>query len=252
MTEGWVKLHRKVVESSLWMYPNAFLIFMWLLMRASYEKRKFPFNGSDLELLPGELISSHDSIRKGTGKKISIMQIRTALDYLKSTDRITVKSYNKFSVISICNWEEYQGDNRQDNSPITGKQQASNRQITTNKNYKNLRIEELKNNTLTEFGKVMRMEASEMDKLIAKFGQPLIQQELELADEWLSLADTPNARKYRKPGANHYLFFSGWLSKKTLRPMQFGPRKGAIGQSGLSQNMEHNLKLKAKLMKEEE
>lgn len=59
--------------------------------------------------------------------------MRTCLHYLKSTNRITIKSSTKFSVVSIINWEQYQDEdlireeqnNHQTNQQATSKPPAS-------------------------------------------------------------------------------------------------------------------------------
>jgi hypothetical protein len=61
---------------------------------------------------------------------MSEMQIRTALEHLKTTKEITIKTTNRFSIITICNYNTYQDenceDNQQDNQQITNKQPADN------------------------------------------------------------------------------------------------------------------------------
>lgn len=150
---GWVKLHRQVLDSSLWQNPNAFLVFTYLLLRAAHAPKKFPFNGKDLDLQAGELISSHDSIRIGMAGSLSIKQIRVALNYLKETGRVAVKTTNKFSVITIVNWDLYQAEGRQEGEPRANEGQAKGKPRATNKNDKELKNEknEKNINPLTPF-----------------------------------------------------------------------------------------------------
>lgn len=71
---------------------------------------------------------------------------------------------------------------------------------------------------LTKYGELrLSMLPSQWKKVIARYGHALVRQELPFADEWIDLADTPRARKYRRPGYNHYLFFhTTWLKDKRL------------------------------------
>lgn len=75
--------------------------------------------------------------------------VRSCLQALKLTSNLTIKSTNKFSIITIINWDIYQVDecefNQQITSNLTNKQPTNNQQITTYKNIKNIKnIEELK------------------------------------------------------------------------------------------------------------
>ena len=68
------------------------------------------------------------------------------------------------------------------------------------------------------YGKTQfRTTAENYEKLIEKFSRPLLEQELGFIDEWISLGDTPNARKYRKPNYDHYLMACNWLKDKKLK-----------------------------------
>lgn len=92
--------------------------------------------------------------------------------------------------------------------------------------------------TLTRYGMhYLSMNVDDFNKLVAKFGEPLIRQELLEADDWIARSDTPNGRKYRKPNYNHYLFFNSWLKDKRLKgTLDRGPRKGHVHESGFSEN----------------
>lgn len=97
------------------------------------------------ETIPrGSFVTSLDSLAKELG--LSVQEIRTALKHLISTGELTSKSTNKCRIITVVNYEMYQQVNKQPNSPLTGNQQATNKQLTTieeyieyktNKEYKN-------------------------------------------------------------------------------------------------------------------
>lgn len=110
--------------------------------------------------------------------------------------------------------------------------------------------------SLTQFGpKFLRMTVEEMAKLVTDFGQPLIDQELREADEWIEKSQTPNGRKYRKPKHNHYLFFRGWLKDKRLKNghANGAPRKGRIDPgTGYGENFMAGMSLVERIKQEEE
>ena len=41
--------------------------------------------------------------------EISERAVRTALNHLKSTNEVTIKVTNQFSIVTIVNWAKYQG-----------------------------------------------------------------------------------------------------------------------------------------------
>ncbi len=129
---GWVKLHRTSLESSVFEDPKTWMIWCWCLMKASHTGKKFPFNGKDMTLTPGQFVCGRNKALKEL-KGISAQSYRTALAYLISTSRITIQTTNRFSIITITKWDEYQQINQPDNQPLTNKQPATNQPLTTYK-----------------------------------------------------------------------------------------------------------------------
>lgn len=83
----------------------------------------------------GQLITGRKRISKDTG--ISERSIRTCIKRLKSTSEVSVKTTNKYSIITLCNYDDYQvstEQNDQQNDQLTAnKRPASDQQVTTNR-----------------------------------------------------------------------------------------------------------------------
>ena len=89
------------------------------------------------EIKRGSIVSSYEKLATETG--LSVMQVRTAIKKLRSTGEITSKSSNKNTVFIVNNYDLYQGCNKQNNEPVTIKQQTDNIQITTTKESKEVK-----------------------------------------------------------------------------------------------------------------
>lgn len=139
MDNGWIKLHRQALDSTVW-EPKIWFVWSWCLLKANHESAKIRWNGGDLELKPGQFITGREkALSEMPG--ITAQKYRTAIDYLKSTSRISVKTTNKFSLITVLNWSKYQDTNQQKKQPSN--QPLTNEQPTTNhkqevKNDKNI------------------------------------------------------------------------------------------------------------------
>ena len=85
------------------------------------------------------MITGRKSLSESAG--MSEQTLRTCLDRLKSTNEITIKSTNKYSILTVCNYDTYQSKkseaNQQSNQQVTNKQPSTNQQVTTNKKVKN-------------------------------------------------------------------------------------------------------------------
>lgn len=123
---GWIKIHRKIVDWEWYTDSTVVHLFFHLLIHANREEKCW----RGITLLPGQVITGRESLALQTG--ISEQSIRTALNKLKSTSEITSKPYNKFSIITITNWLEYQGDDevKEENQPAN--QPTTNQQLTSN------------------------------------------------------------------------------------------------------------------------
>lgn len=141
---GFIKIHRKLVKWG-WYTDNVVKgVFLHLLLTANYE----PTEWQGRTLKSGQLITSRKRLAQDLD--FTEQQIRTALLKLKSTNEITIETTNKYTLITVVNWDEYQfsGNNsnrksNQDfNQQITNKQPTNNQQITTNKEKKNKRNKE--------------------------------------------------------------------------------------------------------------
>lgn len=117
------------MDKPIWLQstPEQKVILITLLMMANNEEKEWMWNGKKFKAMPGQFVTSIESIAKFAGKGITNQNIRTALNKLKSCGFLTDESTNTGRLITISNWASYQGDEKQINRP-------ANRQLTTNKN----------------------------------------------------------------------------------------------------------------------
>jgi len=123
---GWIKIHRKITDWEWYNDINTFRLFMHLILKANHKARNY--RGVNIEL--GCLMTGRDLLSKETG--LSIQQIRTCLERLKSTNEITIKTTKQGTIIQVLNYKKYQVSTNE----ITTEQPQSNQQVTINKNLK--------------------------------------------------------------------------------------------------------------------
>lgn len=143
MSEGWIKLHRELLDKSIWTCSTSVqkVILITLLMMANHEGREWEFKGKRIKLQPGQFVTSLPAIAKLAGAGVSVQNIRTALKRFAEYEFLTDDSTDQGRLITICNWGYYQRGveepNSQTNSQLTDHQQPTNSQLTANKNNKN-------------------------------------------------------------------------------------------------------------------
>lgn len=119
---GWIKLHRQILEWEWYAENNTFRVFMHLILKANHKEKRY----KGIELKSGSVITSRDILALETG--LSVQQIRTALDKLKSTNEITITTSPKGTIIQVVKYEKYQLAT----NDITNEQPMNNQQVTIN------------------------------------------------------------------------------------------------------------------------
>jgi len=121
---------------------NTKLVFFHLLLTVNFEDK--PWRGMTIKR--GQRVTSLPILADEIN--LSIQQVRTSLNKLKSTGEITDESSSKGRVITVTSYSEHQGDDRQSNRQSTDNQQTSqqagNRLVTATKEGKKERREEKK------------------------------------------------------------------------------------------------------------
>jgi biotin operon repressor len=115
--------------------PNTFRLFFHLVLSANHEKGRW--KGIDIER--GQHVTSSDKL--AFQLELSRQQIRTSLKKLESTQEITIKTTNRYTVITIEKYDFYQDDARTSTNKTTNEQPTNNQQITTNNNDNNKKNE---------------------------------------------------------------------------------------------------------------
>lgn len=133
--EWFIQIHRKLIDWEWYKNWNVFIIFIHCLLKANWKDKKWEWN----IIRRWEFITSYQNLANELSwkhSKFTVMQVRTALKKLNVTWELTIKTTNKFTLIKVNNYNEYQKDNKQHNNQITIKQQSNNNQITTTKKEK--------------------------------------------------------------------------------------------------------------------
>jgi hypothetical protein len=132
---GWVKLHRKLLNSSVFQNPNILKFWVWCLLKATHTEYETRIGIQKVTLLKGQFPFGRDTAAVELNMKPTT--VYKYLNQLKKENLIEVNSNNKFSVVTIVNWELYQEEEGEpcqlrDNNVTTKEQQRD-----TNKNVKN-------------------------------------------------------------------------------------------------------------------
>ncbi|RXG13980.1 hypothetical protein DSM03_10193 [Leeuwenhoekiella aestuarii] len=178
MAIGWIKMHRKLLEWEWYNDVPVRLTFMHLLLTANWEYteyKKYPIQR-------GQCITGTSETPKKIG--ISKQQFRTAISKLKSTGEITTYSTNKFTVVTLVKYDDYQPNEEESTTkptrnPTREQHQNNTQPNNTIRSKEDKEIKNIRNNLLSEIN-ISDVEDSEKKYFqIAKSFQQLFIKNLE-------------------------------------------------------------------------
>ena len=133
---GFITLHRSLLEWEWYNDVNVKTLFIHCLLKANWEDKNWQGN----LIKRGSFVTSVSMLSQEL--KLTNQKVRTVLEKLKKTNEIFVKTTNKFTVITIVKYSDYQDFENKNNNQITNEQQSNNNQITTTNNNNNITIEQ--------------------------------------------------------------------------------------------------------------
>lgn len=111
-------------------YCRSEYVHLWvhLLMKANHEPKELLFCGKIMHLEPGQLITGRKALSGET--RIKEGTVQRILKVFEREKQIEQQTFNKFRLITIQNWNDYQQSEQQMNNKRT----ASEQLVNTNKN----------------------------------------------------------------------------------------------------------------------
>lgn len=136
--EGWVKIHRKILDNPISCKDSDYLaVWIYLLLNATHKEYDALFKGKRITLQKGQLITGTISISKKMN--INKDKVQRILKSFENDKQITQQTSNKNRLISIINWNEYQDIDKQNDKQVINKCETTDKQLITNKNVKNIK-----------------------------------------------------------------------------------------------------------------
>jgi len=228
--EGYIKLHRKILESSVFASQLGLKIWVWCLLKANF-KPKF----TSIKIGKGESTVKIDrgSFIFGRFKAEDELNIDGSTIYkwikrFEDDDMIKIQSNSHYSIISICNYDSYQQFEDDEvatiqqpcNSQVATIQQPCNTTNNANKDNNVKKNIDIPKNPETDYEKLLvwmekntptvlklekQLTQEQFDNLLKTYGKQLI------ADTLLRMENKKDLlKKYKSVG----LTLNNWMKPK--------------------------------------
>lgn len=239
---GWIKLYRKTRQSFVWTDSDQLKLWILLLMKASHSGNRFLFNGQEVVVSSGQLVTGAHALafefNEGVPRdnQVTWRKLWRWVKRFENAQMLTIKSTNKYSVISVLHWSEYQLNDNQ----MTTQVQPNDNPVTTIKNAENAKKESSShksvNRTYDEQSKELRA-ATKLWELIQRNNPKAKQQDLQKWADVFRLMHERDNRSWKDIGTliqwsqNDSFWSSNILSANKLRK-QFDQLTAKMNQEG--------------------
>lgn len=145
MYQGWIKLHRKLLDKAFSSKPFYLALWVHLLLLANHSGKEFIWNGKTVRLKEGQFITGRKTLSENTG--IPESTVERILSFFEKERQIEQQKTTKYRLITILKWDTHQ--------ILDNKRTTSGQQVDTNKNVKNEKknISEQSSGSLIPLGK---------------------------------------------------------------------------------------------------
>lgn len=126
----WIKLYRKIKEKG-W-YQDSHYVHLWvhILIKANHDEKEFLWNGQIHKTKRGQFITGRDKLVMETG--INRSKLERVLECFEKEGQIEQQKNNKFRLITVLNYENYQTSEQ----PVSNKRATSEQPVSTYKELK--------------------------------------------------------------------------------------------------------------------
>jgi len=204
---GWVKLWRSLFHNGLsedkpWCDGYA---WCYLFAMANHEKGFVNFSNEYIEIERGQFLTSQIKLAAKWGW--TRKHVKTFLNALKNDENIAIRTTNRYIVITIINYDNYQSyaeNNDQQNDQQQIQQKRNRRSTGAHKQ----EVKNDKKSIKALYGQHVLLTESEHAKLIDKFGEAGTIKWIERLDRYAE----QKARKF-KEYTSHYATILAWHDK---------------------------------------
>lgn len=168
MSESWIKIYRRFLDWEWYGKSEMVHLFLHLLLKANVEDKRW----QGIVIKRGQLVTGRGSLIVETG--ISERTIRTCLQKLQETGEITVEASNRFSLITICNYDSYQEREIESVQQTSNQRPTTDQQTSTTKEYIDSSVEESNKTKITRPKKTKEEVVADTKRRMSEFYNSLI------------------------------------------------------------------------------
>ena len=133
--EGWIRIHRKIIESP-WFNKSEYVhLWLYLLLKANHADKEVFIGNEKIIVKRGQILTSRHKLAEVV--HIQENKIYRILKCFENEQQIEQHKTKKYTVISILNYDTYQKSEQVNEQQMNNKCTTDEQQMNTNNNDKN-------------------------------------------------------------------------------------------------------------------
>ena len=145
--KGFISLHRKLKNNPVWSDPNYLKLWIYCLFEASHSDREQLIGNEIVQLKRGQFMTGRNALSEEMNRGVKPKQRLSErtwfryLDNLESWQMLSINKTNKYSVVTIDNYDTYQDVfnkvDQDSDQQLSNSCPTNDQQLSTNNNYNN-------------------------------------------------------------------------------------------------------------------
>lgn len=161
----------------MWADSDKLKLWLMCLMKATHDEKTQVVGNQIIELKAGQFITGRaalsDEFNRDVKKdrRVDGLTLFRWLNLFEKMEMLNIKKTNKYSLITVLNWDKYQGQRTSNEQQLNNKRTSDEHQLNTNKNDKNVKnaknekkedicyqqIADMYNNTCVSFPRLTKL-----------------------------------------------------------------------------------------------
>lgn len=134
--EGWVRIHRKLIEAS-WFNKSEYVhLWLYLLLKVNHKDKEVFIGNEKVLVKRGQLLTSRSKLADAV--HVQENKIYRILKCFENEHQIEQRKTSRYTVISIVNYDTYQKSEQINEQQMNSKRTADEQPMNTNNNVKNI------------------------------------------------------------------------------------------------------------------
>lgn len=172
--QGYIKLYRQITDTPVWADSDKLKLWLMCLMKATHDEKTQVVGNQIIELKAGQFITGRaalsDDFNRDVKKdrRVDGLTLFRWLSLFEKMEMLNIKKTNKYSLITVLNWDKYQGRRTSNEQQLNNNRTSDEQQLNTNKNEKNdknekkedicyQQIADMYNNTCVSFPRLTKL-----------------------------------------------------------------------------------------------